>query len=99
MTIANDKHRASLREKYMEKPLRELEKQRVSSMRGIEDARREIALLDAMIAGLSDQRPEGFGAKVEELREQQARHQATIDNASLMLEVLAEVIAEKEGEM
>ena len=99
MTDTDDRLRASLRERYRAKPLRKLESQRISITRGIEDARREIALLDAMIAGLSGARPDGFGARVEELREQQARHQASIDSVAVMLETLTEVIAEKEREI
>ena len=80
---------------FRAKSLRELETQQTIYKRGIEDAEREIKLLDAQINGLKMQRPAGFGARVEELEASRAKRKALIDLQKKQLASIRQVIAEK----
>lgn len=99
MSGVSDKLRTHQRESYYKKSLHELHRHRTGLIRGVEDSQREIGVLDAMIGGLLEHRPEGFGAKVEQLRDQKSKLQTAIDGVVVSLEILDEVIAEREQEL
>jgi len=75
--------------------LGELEKQQLSFSRGIEDSEREIKLLKAQIDGLLRQRPNGYAAKVEELKATQKKRQTSLETSKLHLTAIKQLIARK----
>lgn len=86
-------------EGYRRKSLAELERQyRGLTQRGIPDSERELGLLEAQIVGLLEHRPEGFGARVERLRDQAEKLNWSLEQSRLMRAALELVIAEKQDE-
>lgn len=80
---------------YQAKSLGELEKLKLNWSRGIEDSEREIKLLKAQIDGLLRQRPNGYAAKVEELRGTQKKRQTSLETSKLHLEAIKLLITRK----
>jgi hypothetical protein len=87
------------RETFLKSPLRELERLRPKLIHGLERAEEEVALLEAMIAGLMEHRPTRYAGKVEELRAQQEKLRPSIEATRLQVEVLNEVIVERQRKL
>jgi hypothetical protein len=87
-------------ESYRRKSLADLERQyRGLKQKGIPDAEREIGLLEAQIEGLLKRRPEGFGPRVEQLKDQADKLKTSLESVQQILAALETVIAEKQAEL
>jgi hypothetical protein len=84
-------------ENYRRQTLAKLYEQYYGLQKGIPDMERRIGIINAQIQGLLDYQPEGFEAKVEELRGQLSTWGDSVKSGQRNQRLLRQVIDEKEA--